>query len=605
MIRLLLGALLTIQALSAQFVPATNCIHQAGDNPDWARPDFDDSQWAKAFPAIGSPYVWTRCRIDLRSLPPAAPIHIGVASYYAWELFVDGVPAGSFGNIRTGFASADTFQLRKSPPHPPQRQSVTVALRQLPGRNFLGGSFAPKVAVGQQDSLLLVSSNVRLNILWQIWPSLAAGAISLVIGYVLLVLYAVGGGGSQREMLWFGMFSLIFGTFRAFNALLAYGVAMPGWFCLFADGLLFSVMYLITPAMFYAMAGRSLPRFYSVWSWAYALLSLIPALVALLAPIEFAQRAAGLNSLRIPLGLISHSAAVVAFWPLWRVAQPLRWYRNLCLLWAAGAAAFALPGLAGLPGIALQLGGDFRAMVVIVTLLGMFIVIARRHRKIALDRIELQGEMKSAQEVQRLLVSSVSDVARWAAVEVAYLPAKEVGGDFYFCRQTPAGQLIVVGDVSGKGLRAAMLASVAMGAIRNSTNWSPGPLLRNLNAALHGQTGGGFVTCCAALIQNDGHLIVANAGHPSAYGDGREVEMESGLPLGIALDVEYTESVTRGERFTFISDGVVEAENAQRELFGFDRTREISGKPAHEIADAAKAWGQNDDITVVTVRRVG
>jgi len=65
------------------------------------------------------------------------------------------------------------------------------------------------------------------------------------------------------------------------------------------------------------------------------------------------------------------------------------------------------------------------------------------------------------------------------------------------------------------------------------------------------------------------------------------------------------ESVVRGERFTFISDGVVEAENAQRELFGFNRTRDISMKAALEIAEAAKGWGQNDDITVVTVRRTG
>ena len=58
-------------------------------------------------------------------------------------------------------------------------------------------------------------------------------------------------------------------------------------------------------------------------------------------------------------------------------------------------------------------------------------------------------------------------------------------------------------------------------------------------------------------------------------------------------------------RLTFVSDGVVEAENAHRELFGFERTRAISGKSAAEIADAAMAWGQNDDITVVTVRRNG
>ncbi len=86
---------------------------------------------------------------------------------------------------------------------------------------------------------------------------------------------------------------------------------------------------------------------------------------------------------------------------------------------------------------------------------------------------------------------------------------------------------------------------------------------------------------------------------------GREVEVAAGLPLGVIAGVAYEESVVRGERFTFVSDGVVEAENASRELFGFERTREISSKSARGIAEAAKAWGQNDDITVVTVRRNG
>ena len=98
-------------------------------------------------------------------------------------------------------------------------------------------------------------------------------------------------------------------------------------------------------------------------------------------------------------------------------------------------------------------------------------------------------------------------------------------------------------------------------------------------------------------------MTIANAGHPSPYCDGREVTVEAGLPLGVVAGVTYEESVVQGERFTFVSDGVVEAENSRRELFGFDRTRESSTKSAREIAEAAKAWGQNDDITVVTVRR--
>ena len=100
-------------------------------------------------------------------------------------------------------------------------------------------------------------------------------------------------------------------------------------------------------------------------------------------------------------------------------------------------------------------------------------------------------------------------------------------------------------------------------------------------------------------------MTIAHAGHPSPYCDGHEVTVEAGLPLGIVSGVNYAEVATSGQRFTFVSDGVVEAEDTKLGLFGFDHTCEISGKPAAVIAEAAKAWGQNDDITVVTVRRNG
>ena len=83
-----------------------------------------------------------------------------------------------------------------------------------------------------------------------------------------------------------------------------------------------------------------------------------------------------------------------------------------------------------------------------------------------------------------------------------------------------------------------------------------------------------------------------NAGHPSPYCDGREIQVESGLPLGVVAGVSYEETTFHGALFTFVSDGVVEAENTERELFGFERTRDMSIKAAREIAEAAQAWGQ-------------
>ncbi len=235
------------------------------------------------------------------------------------------------------------------------------------------------------------------------------------------------------------------------------------------------------------------------------------------------------------------------------------------------------------------------------------IILAMLLRRQAADRREQQrlaGELEAARLVQQLLFAPESGATGAAAVDAVYEPAQEVGGDFYWKRVEPDGSVILaVGDVSGKGLKAAMLVSVAIGILRTERSASPAAILRTMNEGLAGHTGGGFVTCCCARFDPDGAVTLANAGHPSPYCDGREWEVEAGLPLGIAAGAEYGESVARGAWFTFVSDGVVEAENAKRELFGFERTREVSGRSAQEIADAAKAWGQNDDITVVTVRR--
>lgn len=218
------------------------------------------------------------------------------------------------------------------------------------------------------------------------------------------------------------------------------------------------------------------------------------------------------------------------------------------------------------------------------------------------ERERLAGELEAARAVQQMMIEGGVQ-----GVDAVYHPAAEVGGDFWQAYALADGErLVVVGDVSGKGLRAAMLVSLITGMLdRRSTNF-PAAVLTELNAALCPRLRGGFVTCCVARVGANGQAVIANAGHPAPYADGREVELTSGLPLGLTRDAEYSESVVHYEQqLSLVSDGVVEAEDAERELFGFDRTREISRKPASEIAEAAKAWGQNDDITVVTVRRSG
>jgi serine phosphatase RsbU (regulator of sigma subunit) len=110
-----------------------------------------------------------------------------------------------------------------------------------------------------------------------------------------------------------------------------------------------------------------------------------------------------------------------------------------------------------------------------------------------------------------------------------------------------------------------------------------------------------------ALIRADGCVSIANAGHLSPYLDGREVELHGALPLGLARGVSYEPShfyLAPGSRVTFYSDGVVEAQNPSGELFGFERGRQLSMQPASMIVEAAKEFGQSDDITVVAITRL-
>jgi serine phosphatase RsbU (regulator of sigma subunit) len=189
-------------------------------------------------------------------------------------------------------------------------------------------------------------------------------------------------------------------------------------------------------------------------------------------------------------------------------------------------------------------------------------------------------------------------------VDAVYRPAREVGGDFYRTVALDDGSLLViVGDVSGKGLDAAMLVAAILGSLANETHRSPASLLAYLNRAVVGRTGGGFITACCTHFHRDGRAAIANAGHIAPYLDGRELQLENGLPLGISAEAEYSETVFDAHgTVTFLSDGVLEARSESGELLGFERMAALTTKPAKEIAAAAQRWGQEDDITVITVR---
>jgi hypothetical protein len=250
------------------------------------------------------------------------------------------------------------------------------------------------------------------------------------------------------------------------------------------------------------------------------------------------------------------------------------------------------------------------SVAVVLAYTGFVIVFVsefRRHVKVHAEKAKLENEMEAAREVQSVIVPEESGKFPGFRVDAVYTPAQQVGGDFYQILSDGAGGMFaVIGDVSGKGLPAAMMVSMLVGSIRTAAEQTtdPAQILRTLHDRLIGRTAGGFSTAIAAHIARNGVVSIANAGHLPPYLDGKEIELAGSLPLGIDGGGEFQEtslSLRPSSRLVFCTDGVVEAQGATGELFGFDRTRQISTRPATEIAEAAVQFGQVDDITVVVI----
>jgi hypothetical protein len=243
---------------------------------------------------------------------------------------------------------------------------------------------------------------------------------------------------------------------------------------------------------------------------------------------------------------------------------------------------------------------DFTGILVIV------IIIFGRFLRIQHDQERAASELAAARSVQELMIPQEKLATPGFEVDSVYNPANEVGGDFYHLQTTgDGGLLVVIGDVAGKGLKAAMNVSMLMGALRRTPEKSPARLLESLNRVLTGSES--FTTCQAALFGADGTLVLASAGHLPPYLNSQEVVLPGGLPLGVLHEVSYEEVrlyLHPGDRILLLSDGVVEARRPTGELFGFDRVHNLSNQSAFYIADAAREFGQEDDITVLTVRRL-
>ena len=243
-------------------------------------------------------------------------------------------------------------------------------------------------------------------------------------------------------------------------------------------------------------------------------------------------------------------------------------------------------------------------LVLAVLLVRRLILSIRSQRLMALD-------VKQAQEVQRVILPESRTAVPGLTIESEYRPALQVGGDFFqiIPRPTDGSLLVVAGDVAGKGLQAGMLVALLVGAIRSTSETTSDPLalLQALNRRLLGRNDA-HATCLALNISAEGEVTLANAGHLPPYLNGEPVAMEGALPLGMVGGAEF--SLTRfrlqpNDRLVIASDGLAEARNPEGQLFGFARVQELvqDKKTAAELADTIQVFGQEDDISIITLTR--
>jgi sigma-B regulation protein RsbU (phosphoserine phosphatase) len=604
-----------------QSQPVTPVRYHFGDDPDgklgWANSNFDDSAWSIAkdgrwpLPPQGTDgFVWTRRRVQV-PVNAEGPLALRVIDDH--PLLLGGPSVGSFQIFING------QQVTTGGSFPPHQEPVVIEPRSIfelppglvqPGANveiayrvwfhprmWLPSSFrGTRFEIGQTRILRLIDHADHLAALIAMGPELAIDAFITILGVVLLAFWRWAGG---KELLLCSAFLLAYPVqaFHGNNYSVRF-LAIPWRVDMIIGDVMLLGVLLLTLEFTWAIHGyrsRVLKRVGLA-----AILGLVGVSIYLgltTAPSVHVVWGAGLGLFSISWDLF---LLLTNLWPLFTGRRT--WLIGLALAINPAVIMMAILGVKT-DRIIGHFYLSFLSAGYLACYLVIFAVVSQSAWKAWRARDELRVEFEAAREMQEQLVAPAVDLPGFQ-IQSAYIPAKQVGGDFFRVSPgTDGSVLLIVGDVSGKGLKAAMTVSAIMGALRGCNSHQPVSILQYLNSILLGQTAG-FVTCSVAHISCDGVTTIANAGNPAPYCNGAEMTVDPGLPLGLLADSTYAETrcqLAPNDRLTFVSDGVLEATSPSGELYGFDRTAVISIESAHQIAKAAELFGQQDDITVLSV----
>jgi sigma-B regulation protein RsbU (phosphoserine phosphatase) len=599
----------------------------SGDDPAYAQPDFNDSQWTSfdphnslktIFSSDRPSVVWYRLHVKV------APNQTGLALEEwnlenAFDVYVNGQRLMQVGHVDPYIPyTFNAYLLRRIPDAAIAGGSLVIALRvhisQLDWASGFPGLYVYNLALGQYSALV---DQRWITVVGYNALSWFYGISGLGLGIVALALFAV--QRRQHEYLWIFLLSLCGFLSMPLDFYQIFHDVPVAWTFL---SLPFQIgVYVFLTLIYVAFLRIRFARWIQIYLVAVAAGMILSAIgtaygigtvfSVLLTTTPTASLIAGV----IPALLIMHfrrgnREAGILLIPALLLAFDT--YCNLVIFLSIQIPAFA-------PTVLRVQNDIFNWTLGPMTLnandlgkclfeFSLAVIIVLRATRMTHQQAVLQGEMAAAREVQQVILPEQIETVPGFKVETVYQPAEQVGGDFFqILPAAEGGMLMIIGDVAGKGLPAAMLVSMLIGAIRTSAEYTtdPAELLASLNERLVGRAGG-FSTAVAALIDAEGSVALAGAGHLPPYLDGKEVELPSALPLGVRSGARYETvrfHLEPARRLTFYSDGIVEAQSQRGEMFGFERARQYSMQPPAAIVAAAREFGQQDDMTVVSIER--
>lgn len=601
-----------------------------GDNPQWASPDFDDAAWSllrsdQPWTAQGyrdqNGFAWYRFRAQTPSTSTSISLLLP-AILTDYEVFANGVKIGGFGQMpphgSLRFNQPLLYRLAYVPPDANIQFAIRVWHHPI-FATYLGGG--PRYAGARLGDTALLTRQLQLiqaDRLTGLVSFYAIGILNAVISVTVFGLFFF--RRSEREYLWFALVLLA-------NAMEA-ALVISDFLLRFPLG----VHDFLSETNGVIAITASLLFFSRVLEIRKSLIWKIVLIIAVLDPLNVLLYVFRLVSPATSTTLrICFDIPVEVFIVVLLCRRALAGNRNARILFLPAVLSYGTAILGGTLLLCVQLGWAIRAvsainrwsvidtpfpvsLQVFVQLIFVVALLAFLIRRFAASRAleeRLTSDLEAARTIQQVLIPESAPSIPNLEIECAYHPAQEVGGDFYQILPLPASCpdlqpdiLIVLGDVAGKGLPAAMTVSLLIGALRSivEVTISPAAILSALNRRLLGR-GFGFTTCLVLRISPSGALTAANAGHLAPYLNGQELTLPTAFPLGLDSNADYAEQtlqLAHGDRLTLLTDGVPEA-GSGRNLFGFERTASLSELPGPSIADAALRFGQSDDITVISI----